>query len=1374
MATLAIGLAGSFLGSTVGLGGVGFIAGSVLANLLFPGEGVVTEGPRLGDTSVSASTYGLPIPLGYGTFRMSGNMIWSSGIIEQRNTETVGGKGGLGGPQGTQITYTYFASFAMSFAGREARDVIRIYADSKLLFDKSAAANVRKPGLRFRFYGGSEDQLPDSLIEADKGVGQVPAHRDLCYIVFENLDLTDFGNRIPNITAEIAFNVAGASVATRSTDLLPNQSYDNNVLIVDRQRRRIYIEASGLRVFNYDTLAEFRRPSVPIIPLFGESWEAGRFTGNLYTSGTGNGSPVFKISPDTFGELARFGFNTLSTSNTTTTFGTAKALIEAQAFTLVGGVRNFLFQVAAFNDLGLLDADDMTYIWHLDNSFLQENTVTGLNTLFRQQSESVVFWILNQGGAGNSPLYIYKLEVLAGARYDASLQVTFGVDLSLAATIPASTWNNIGVSRVSGPIIDQEDDGLILGLSTSQGCHVFKWIEDEGVVWSTPISDRPYRGGQSFVKGSFVVDGRLGWLTQTNLATIVDTRTGEVVFTSNTIETDLNVDVALGSLLWDGEADAAVMHNVTGSDIVRVALDRASGEGELLSTVVRDLSERVDFAPTDLSVGALTDVVSGYVVARQVSSREAIEPLSQTFFFDGVESDDLVKFVKRGGAPALTIPQAHLVELDDEGRVFPEDRTQEIDLPERLSVVYADRALNYGQGTQSFKRTRQPTPVVRSRAEQSLELALVLTATEAQQLAERLLVSGWSERSGRRWTTGQRYLALEPTDVVQVQLDSGLTLTARVSNVGVGEDLTLEFEGVNEASQTFLSDAVSQNPIGVPATRLPSPASSLLFQLNVPLLRDIDDTGGALSRNYFGLAGYRPGFDGGYLLQSLDGGSSYEELAKALSGLPWGVISNRLPATTTPFQTDTTTTLNVFMQVGDLQSVTNAQLLANANVAIVGSPTTNVWEIILYKDAIEGVDGVYEVSTLVRARRGTDPFVNDHADGEFFIPVSTDTLFAYTLEIGQIDTAIPYKGVGFGQVQELVPVASHTALGRDLQPYAPVFLDAVLNGNDIDLSWTRRTRVGGELRDGTGTVPLGETSESYDVVIKDGPAGNVLRTVAGVTSSTYKYLNADIVTDFGFVPNNLTFEVFQNSAAVGRGFGSEATITVSEFTADPNFFSVVFLCSFEGPDESTSATDDSNVGNSIVFVGGVRIDTAKSRFGLSSLRNNTTNSVVRVPQSDSFDLGAGPFTIEFFFNNSTNIGGFDAHLVGVWDRVNGQRGWKIQLRNAVALEFEISTDGNSAVTVLSHAFTPTLDQWYYVVVDYDGTTYRMYLDTVQVASDATTQYTIFNANENLTISSEEGGDFRMIGHIDEVRITKGVARYQGTVPTPTAPFPRPT
>lgn len=210
---ILVAAGGAALGSAVGLGWqAGWLAGSAIGSLLFParGQNITTEGPRLGDLTVSSSAYGAAIAIGYGTLRMAGNMIWSSGIREQQNVTRArsGGKGAATATQ-TSVSYAYFASFALSFGEGPAQDVLRIWADGKLIYDKTGSSpDVARASLRFRFHAGSETQLPDPLIEAYVGEGRAPAHRGLCVIVFEDLALADYGNRIPNITAEITYRRA--------------------------------------------------------------------------------------------------------------------------------------------------------------------------------------------------------------------------------------------------------------------------------------------------------------------------------------------------------------------------------------------------------------------------------------------------------------------------------------------------------------------------------------------------------------------------------------------------------------------------------------------------------------------------------------------------------------------------------------------------------------------------------------------------------------------------------------------------------------------------------------------------------------------------------------------------------------------------------------------------------------------------------------------------------------------------------------------------------------------------------------------------------------------------------------------------------------
>ena len=144
---MLVAVGGAALGAATGLGwGTGWLAGSVLGNLLFPAKGQDSrvEGPRLGDLTVTSAANGAPVGIGFGTLRMAGNLIWSSGIREKKNVERAeAGKGG-GGASQTAVSYAYFASFAIAFGEGPAEDVLRLWADGKLIFDKTGSRPVMK------------------------------------------------------------------------------------------------------------------------------------------------------------------------------------------------------------------------------------------------------------------------------------------------------------------------------------------------------------------------------------------------------------------------------------------------------------------------------------------------------------------------------------------------------------------------------------------------------------------------------------------------------------------------------------------------------------------------------------------------------------------------------------------------------------------------------------------------------------------------------------------------------------------------------------------------------------------------------------------------------------------------------------------------------------------------------------------------------------------------------------------------------------------------------------------------------------------------------------------------------------------------------
>ena len=192
MATLILSAIGFAIGGPIG-GSIGAFAGRQIDSAIF-GGGKTREGPRLNELSVSTSSYGLAVPRHFGAMRAAGQIIWATDLVEHRD------KQGNGKGKPSIVTYSYSASFAVALSSRPITGVGRIWADGKLL---RGAAGDLKTGGSLRIHTGEGDQAPDPLIAAAEGTALCPAYRGLAYVVFEDLQLGDFGNRIPALSFEI-------------------------------------------------------------------------------------------------------------------------------------------------------------------------------------------------------------------------------------------------------------------------------------------------------------------------------------------------------------------------------------------------------------------------------------------------------------------------------------------------------------------------------------------------------------------------------------------------------------------------------------------------------------------------------------------------------------------------------------------------------------------------------------------------------------------------------------------------------------------------------------------------------------------------------------------------------------------------------------------------------------------------------------------------------------------------------------------------------------------------------------------------------------------------------------------------------------------
>ena len=221
--------------------------------------------------------------------------------------------------------------------------------------------------------------------------------------------------------------------------------------------------------------------------------------------------------------------------------------------------------------------------------------------------------------------------------------------------------------------------------------------------------------------------------------------------------------------------------------------------------------------------------------------------------------------------------------------------------------------------------------------------------------------------------------------------------------------------------------------------------------------------------------------------------------------------------------------------------------------------------------------------------------------------------------------------------------------------------------------------------------------------------------------------------------------------------------TSGEITANPQFSSAPtdeFFSSVTLLMHMEDATDV--IGNSTSNTG---VTFAAGQFNNAGVFDG--NDWIDITPSSGFDLSASDFTAECWFNTSTGTGFHE--MLSSWAYSINERSWLIWV-NAGNLFVNLSDDGTLNNFISIGGTSVSDGNWHHVALVRSGSDYDLFLDGT--LNDSENGYGNIFAGTNLTIGAPPiVFDENFIGSIDDVRITKGVARYTANFDIPTEEFP---
>ena len=284
----------------------------------------------------------------------------------------------------------------------------------------------------------------------------------------------------------------------------------------------------------------------------------------------------------------------------------------------------------------------------------------------------------------------------------------------------------------------------------------------------------------------------------------------------------------------------------------------------------------------------------------------------------------------------------------------------------------------------------------------------------------------------------------------------------------------------------------------------------------------------------------------------------------------------------------------------------------------------------------------------------------------------------------------------------------------------------------------------------TVTLPAASVMRNKRIVIKR--TNNTTHTVTIQSSSG----NIDGAASVTLTTAHQSREVFSDGA------NWWLLDTGATAPTDPYWANVVLMLHMDGTDGSTTFTDSSSYARTPSTNSNVAITTDKSQFGGAAGERTAGSAILEYAYSTDFSYaGSNAYTIEFWLFLQ-EAGATEVYFLGQ----RSGTGKYFRITTAETMFFRAAGAAELSFGTIAK------DVWSHIALTCDGTTVKSFVNGLQINSDAassftdttTTAFSIFSASSIWTTAG-------LVGYLDDVRFTQGIARYTSDFDVPTEAFP---
>lgn len=773
---------GGIIGAFFGMPQVGAAIGGMIGGWIAPTQ---VNGPHIGDGAAQSSAEGVPIPWIIGTAGwIQGNIVDKSPRREVKKTDD--GKG-----SGTEVnTFEAHQDFViMVCESSETREslmtgVLMVRVDGKVVYDMRPESNFAADNAKFlknhTFYDGNESQLPDPTAEAfpQNGVGNTPYYRGVYTVVCRDINLTQYGDRIP--TYEFVMVGAGeSSSVTTDEPLVPqlSQYADSTWPLVNADSEYVLSGTRGTETFVADTIAEILEH---FRPMYGIDAPTARLYGYSAYSKWDSGLETYAYTA----VLAQ------------------PSVVDNQYLTLV--YNDYLpDHFDDFNDLG--DSFSGACLFLPDGP----DTYAGRNGVW-------VYKEPNVGPVTGPDTFFYYC---AGATHRTRGRIPIHITVErkgIAPAVPTGDPCLLGV-----PVVLPDSPGMQINCA--------------GVI--SPLPTYAVEAGtwrQLALADIDLVDDRLQFarFAQGPILPSSDPNFSNELFWT----------AAYDAAVADGKLPAGWTYSVQYPAGVSSAMvgtsttDFVESDAVSVATAITRIAKRGGLTAVDIDVSEMTDMMLGYPITQSYNAADCIRPLMTGFKSYGSEYDAKIHFHKHGEEIEVVINPDDFIEGSDQSD--ESTREQSIEYPRLLSLTYIDPTQDYTARPQVDRRI---TPDIRAIGEESMQVPVVLMPDDARSLAAVGMKVSWARAQGTREfsvpyaTDSGTYLGLVAGKPFALDGKRWVVKNLRL------EDGEIHIEAVYDRQSAYTANVTATPALPPTAPPSGIGGVTLFAALNAGVMRDQDD-----------------------------------------------------------------------------------------------------------------------------------------------------------------------------------------------------------------------------------------------------------------------------------------------------------------------------------------------------------------------------------------------------------------------------------------------------------------------------------------------------------------------------------------------------